>query len=100
MGTISKAVTAVVLVFFLGVGPVSVGAETRPSVSDFLGQVQAWFALMLILSLTVAGCGGSNNSGPSCSPYVCPKHNFCHCASPTAARVGSEMLDSPFAPRF
>jgi outer membrane lipoprotein-sorting protein len=39
----SKLLSAVLFVFFLGVGTVSVGAETRPSVSDFLGQVQATY---------------------------------------------------------
>lgn len=42
----SKLLSAVLFVFFLGVGTVSVGAETRPSVSDFLGQVQATYDKM------------------------------------------------------
>ena len=43
---ISKLVGAALFVFFLGVRTLSVGAETRPSVSDFLGQVQATYDKM------------------------------------------------------
>ena len=43
---ISKVLGAVLLVFFMGVRTLSVGAETRPSVADFLGQVQATYDKM------------------------------------------------------
>jgi outer membrane lipoprotein-sorting protein len=42
----SKLVCAVLFVFLVGVRTVSVGAETRPSVSDFLSQVQATYDKM------------------------------------------------------
>jgi outer membrane lipoprotein-sorting protein len=41
-----KLLGAVLFVFFLGVQALSVGAETRPSVSDVLGQVQATYDRM------------------------------------------------------
>ncbi len=43
---ISKLLSAVLFVFFLGVRTLSVGAETRPSVSDFLGQIQTTYDKM------------------------------------------------------
>ena len=42
----SKLVSAVLFVFLVGVRTVGVGAETRPSVSDFLSQVQATYDKM------------------------------------------------------
>jgi outer membrane lipoprotein-sorting protein len=43
---ISKLLGAVLFIFFLGVRTLSVGAETHPSVSGFLGQVQATYDKM------------------------------------------------------
>ncbi len=43
---ILKLLSAVLFAFFLGIQPLSVGAETRPSVSDFLSQVQATYDKM------------------------------------------------------
>src|SRR5579862_851838 len=43
---ISKLLSAVLLAFFLCVGTLSFEAETRPSVSDLVGQVQATYDKM------------------------------------------------------
>jgi hypothetical protein len=42
----SKLVSAVLFVFLVGVRTVKVGAETRPTVSDFLSQVQPTYDKM------------------------------------------------------
>ena len=58
----SRPVSAALFVLFLSVRTLSVGAETRPSVSDFLGQVQATYDKMQ--SYSSVGDITSNISGP------------------------------------
>jgi len=57
----SKSVSAALFVLFLSVRTLSVAAETRPSVSDFLGQVQATYDKMQ--SYSSVGDITSNMSG-------------------------------------
>ena len=67
---------------------------TVPAKGDFMEKIGR-FALMFILSLVIAGCGGGNNSG------ACGKATGDHACTTNAAFVGrSPMPDSPYAPRF
>ena len=68
----SKLVSAVLFVFLITVRTVSVGAETRPSVSDFLSQVQATYDKMQSYSSVgeIAADFSVPGMGPQNSHYI------------------------------
>lgn len=68
----SKLVSALLFVFLVGVRTVSVVAETRPSVSDFLNQVQATYDKMQSYSSVgeIAADFSVRGMGPQNSHYI------------------------------